>query len=232
MEIPGVVLLAFTALALPTVIVAALVARARGHERAAKAIGLTAAAYVGAYATILVATSVTSHERTLPLGETKRFCGFYLDCHMGVAVERVDTMSSIGEPGNEIRAGGAFYVATLRVSSNAVRAPLRLESPRFVIVDREGFEYERLPPAEEKLAGALLADLEQTVAAGDSFTRTIVIDVPQGVRQPRLHVTMGGSLARLAELAIIGDEDALLHSPTLHALSSGSGLSSASAGRP
>ena len=46
MEIPGVVLLAFTALALPTVIVAALVARARGHERAAKAIGLTAAAYV------------------------------------------------------------------------------------------------------------------------------------------------------------------------------------------
>ena len=232
MEIPGVLLLAFTAVALITAIVAALVASARGHKRSARAIGFTAGAYVGAYATILVATSVTSHERTLPLGETKRFCGFYLDCHMGVAVERVDTMSSIGAPGNELQAGGTYYVVTLRISSNAVRAPLRLERPRFVIVDREGFEYERLPAAEERLAGTVPADLEQTVAAGDSFTRTIVIDVPHGVREPRLHVTMGGSLARLAELAIIGDEDAVLHSPTLHALSSGSGLSSASAGRP
>ena len=178
---------------------------------------------------MLIVTSFVSHERTLALGETKRFCGFYLDCHMGVAVERVDTMPVIGDAGREARAGGTFYVVTLRVSSDAKRVPLHLVKPRVVIVDAEGFEYERVLDAEDLLDEAQRADLERSVDAGHSFTRTVVIDVPHGAREPRLHVTMGGPLGRAVELAIIGNEDAWLHAPTVHALVPGSGVSSASA---
>ena len=224
----GVLLLALTVLGLIAAAILTVIAMARGRTRVARSVVLVSAAWIGAYATLLIVTSLASRERTLALGETKRFCGFYLDCHMGVAVEHVDTMSSIGRPGDDIRAGGTYYVVTLRVSSDAQRVPLHLEHPRAVIVDAEGFRHERSLEAEQKLASAQ-AELERPVDAGDSFTRAIVIDVPRGVREPRLYVSMGASLDRTLELAVIGDEDALLHARTFHALAAGSGVSSASA---
>lgn len=227
MAIPGVALLALTILGLLAAALATVLAIVKGRTRVARGIVLVSGAWVAAYATLLFVTSIASRERTLPLGATKRFCGFYLDCHMGVAVERVDTASSIGDAGTEVRAGGTFYIVRLRVSSDARRVPLHLEHPQFAIVDAEGFRHERSLEAEERLPTALLGDLEQRVPAGSSFTRTIVIDVPRGARDPRLHVTLGGSLDRAAELAVIGDEDALLHAPTLQALLPGSGVSSA-----
>ena len=223
----GAPLLAVTVLGLIAAAILTVISMARGRTRVARSIVLVSAAWVGAYATLLIFTSLESRERTLPLGEAKRFCGFYLDCHMGVAVERVDTMSTIGPPSDELRAGGMFYVVTLRVSSDARRVPLHLERPHAVIVDSEGFHHERSLEAEQKLASAL-AELERPVQAGDSFTRAIVIDVPRGVREPRLYVSMGGPLDRALELAVIGDEDALLHARTFHALEPTSGVSSAS----
>ena len=224
----GVLLLAITILGTLVAIAAALTIR-RAHVGVARGIAVVAGAWLAAYGALLAVTSLVSHERTLALGESKRFCGFYLDCHMGVAVERVDTMSVIGDAGREVRAGGTFYVVTLRVSSDAKRVPLHLVRPRVVIVDAEGFEHERSPDAEQALAEAQRADLERSVDAGHSFTRAVVIDVPHGAREPRLHVTMGGSLDRAVELAIIGDEDAWLHAHTVHALVPGAGVSSASA---
>jgi hypothetical protein len=229
MRSPGVALLALTILGLVAAGCATMLAIAKGRPRTARAIALVSTAWIVAYVTLLVVTSVSSRERTLALGETKRFCGFYLDCHMGVAVERVHTTSSIGEAGNELSAGGTFYVVTLRVSSDARRAPLHLERPEFAIVDAEGFRHERSLDAEQRLPPDWLADLEQPVRAGSSFTRTIIIDVPHGARNPRLHVTVGGVLDRAAEVVLVGDEDALLHAPTLHALAPVSGISSASA---
>jgi hypothetical protein len=224
----GAPLLAVTVLGLIAAAILTVISMARGRTRVARSIVLVSAAWGGAYATLLIVASLESRERTLPIGETKRFCGFYLDCHMGVAVERVDTMSSIGPPSEELRAGGTFYVITLRVSSDARRVPLHLEHPRAVIVDAEGFHHERSLEAEQKLASAQRVELERPVEAGDSFTRAIVIDVP-GVREPRLYVSVGGPLDRALELAVIGDEDALLHARTFHALAVGSGVSSASA---
>ncbi len=226
MDIPGVLLLAVTILGLLAAIAGCLVFLVRGRTDVARSIAMVSIAWIAAYAALLIITSLASRERTLALGETKRFCGFYLDCHMGVAVERVDTMSSIGA----LRAGGTFYVLTLRVSSDARRVPLHLEQPSIAIVDAEGFRYDRSIDAEQTLPHEQTADLERPVEAGHSFTRAVVIDVPHGVRNPRLHVTMGGLLNRTVELAVIGDEDALLHAATLHALGPGSGVSSASAG--
>jgi hypothetical protein len=228
MEIPGALLLALTLVGLLAAGVVAGLAVVGGRARIARSIALIAGAWVAAYAALLVVTSLVSRERTLALGETKRFCGFYLDCHMGISVERVDTVSTIGEGNDALGAGGTFYVVTLRVSSDARRVPLHLEQPEIVIVDAEGYRYERSLDAEQTLARAELADLEQPVNAGDSFSRTVVIDVPHDARHPRLHVTMGGRLDRVVELAVIGDEDALLHARTLQALVPSSGVSSAS----
>ena len=229
MEFPGVLLLLITIVG--TLGAALAAGAAIGHARTsvAQSIAVVAGAWLAAYGASLVVTSLASRERTLALGETKRFCGFYLDCHMGVAVERVDTMAVIGDAGREVRAGGTFYVVTLRVSNDAKRVPLHLVEPRVVVVDAEGFEYERFPEAEQMLPERQRADLGRSVDAGHSFTRTVVIDVPHGVREPRLRVTMGGRIDRVAELAIIGNEDAWLHAPAVHALVPGAGVSSASA---
>jgi hypothetical protein len=226
MEIPGVPLLAVTILGLVAALVGCIVLVARGRVDIAGSIAMVSIAWIAAYAALLIVTSLASRERTLALGETKRFCGFYLDCHMGVAVERVDTMSSIGD----IRAGGTFHVITLRVSSDAKHAPLHLERPSIAIIDREGFRYDRFLDAERAIAREESLDLERPVEPGHSFTRVVVVDVPHGARNPRLVVTMGGWLDRAVELGVIGDEDAFLHAPTLHALVPGSGVSSVSAG--
>lgn len=228
MEFHGVLLLAITIVGILGAALAAAAAIRHARTGVAQSIAVVAGAWLAAYGASLVVTSLASRERILALGETKRFCGFYLDCHMGVAVERVDTMSVIGDAGREVRAGGTFYVITLRVSNDAKRAPLHLVGPRVVIADAEGFEYERDPAAEQTLPEAQRADLERSVDAGHSFTRTVVIDVPHGAREPRLHVTMGRPLDRATELAIIGDEDAWLHAPAVHALAPGAGVSSAS----
>jgi hypothetical protein len=105
--------------------------------------------------------------------------------------------------------------------------PLHLEQPDIVIVDAQGFRHERSLEAEQRLGGTQQIELERPVDPGHFFTRAVVIDVPHDVRHPRLQVTMGGLLDRTVELALIGDEDALLHASTVHALVPGSGVSSA-----
>lgn len=233
MDFPGVLLLAVTLFGVVASAIVAFIAARRGRTSAAKSIGAVGAAWLAAYAALLVITSLASGERTLALGETKRFCGFYLDCHLGVAVERVDTLSQIGEASNAIEAGGTFYVVTVRVSSDARRVPLELERPNAVLVDAEGYRYERVPDAEQRLANAATPiHLDEWLDPGQSFTRRLVFDVPRGARGPRLHVTEGSPIERAMELAIVGDEDALLHPPTLHALEPGAGVSSAAARVP
>lgn len=233
MDFPGVLLLTVTLFGIVAAGILAVLAGRRGRTGTVKSIAAVAVAWLAAYAALLVVTSLTSRERTLALAETKRFCGFYLDCHMGVAVERVDTASRIGEGSDALQAGGTFYVITVRVSSNARRVPLRLDRARAVLVDSEGYRHERVLDAEQRLAGGgAPIDLEERVEAGQSFTRRLVFDVPRGVREPRLHVTVGSPIERALELAIIGDEDALLHAPTLHVIEPGAGVSSAAARAP
>lgn len=233
MDFPGVLFLTVTLFGLVAAGIVAVLGARRGRTRAVNSIAAVAVAWIAAYAAVLVVTSLTSHERTLALGETKRFCGFYLDCHMGVAVERVDTASRIGEGSDALLAGGTFYVVTVRVSSDARRVPLELNRPRAVLVDAEGYRYERVPDAEQRLSrDGVPGDLEERVDAGHSFTRRLVFDVPRGVREPRLHMTEGSLIERAVELAIIGDEDALLHAPTLHALEPGAGVSAAAVRAP
>lgn len=191
-----------------------------GRRLVRAALYAAAVAAVGAaYGAALLATSLLSQERLLAAGETKRFCGFYLDCHLGVSVERVELIPEIGG----VRASGAFHVLTLRVSSDARRATLRPGRLHLLLLDAEGRQVERARAAEAALArarGEAGQPLERDVVAGGSYTATVVFDVSSAstALRPRLWAREGFGLDRAIERVLIGDEDALLHRPVLLAL--------------
>jgi len=168
------------------------------------------------YLFALGTSSLTSRERLLGLNEDKAFCGFYLDCHMQVAVSRVDTGRALGPASAPLRASGVFYVVTLRVSSTAVAVRLHLLDPQLVIRDAQGREYRRAAAAENVLAsgGAPAESLTKELGPKEAFTTTVAFDLPADALAPRLSVTEGIWADKLIELFLIGDEDSFLHKRT------------------
>lgn len=174
----------------------------------AAALGGWTALYLGT----LAAVSLASEPRVLGINEDKKFCGFYLDCHTGVAVTNVDTASRIGG----VTAAGVFHVVTLRIGSDAVRAELELVEPRMRVHDAAGRAWDRSPAGEAALAQARGSQptLTEPLAPGASYTTTVVFDLPRDAAQPQLDVTVGFWAERLIERFLIGDEDSWLHKPT------------------
>jgi hypothetical protein len=187
-----------------------------GYPRAKRVLRILMLVGAAAYTGALLTASLTSRERVLARGETLKFCGFYLDCHLGVAVEGVEQRGAIGDS----RAGGRYYVIRVRVSSDAKRATLHLGRPRFRVLDAEGNFYPRAAAAESALVGEQRrpAELIRSIAAGESYSVPVVFDLPRGVREPRLLVTDAGGVNRLLEGILIGDDDSLFHKPTTLAL--------------
>jgi len=188
------------------VLAAAVLVHARITKRPTplRPLVLTAGGWAVLYAALLLGTSLTSDERVLDIAEDKKFCGFYLDCHMQVAVTGVDTVREIGLR----RANGVFYVVTLRVSSDAVRARLNLIAPQLVLRDAAGRRYDQAPD------NSGIAPLAREIGPDESFNSTLVFDVPEDATDLRLHVSMGFWVDRLIESVLIGDEDSILHKRT------------------
>jgi len=195
------ILLTFGLAVLATVLL--LQARLRQRPMPWRSLALGGAAWAALYLTLLLSASLTSRGRMLGLNEDKKFCGFYIDCHMQVAVTRVDTARQLGT----LQANGLLHVVTLRVSSDARAVPLRLLDPHFVLRDARGRRYLPVRAAERD-------SLSRLVGPGESFTTTVAFDVPPGTHTLRLDVTMGIWADRLIELFLIGDEDSFLHKGT------------------
>jgi hypothetical protein len=187
-----------------------------GHPKGKRTVRILMLVGAAAYSGALVTASLTSRERVLARGETLKFCGFYLDCHLGVAVEGVDQRPVIGSA----RAEGMYHLVQIRVSSDAVRATLQLGRPTFRVIDSEGNTFSRDEAAERTLARASgdLLPLVRPVAAGESYAVQVVFDLPEGIREPRLHVTDAAGVDRVLEGILIGDDDSILHKPTTLAL--------------
>lgn len=163
------------------------------------------------YSAILLTASLTSEERVLPLQTRKAFCGFYLDCHMGVAVAGMEKLPELETESGTLRPRGVFYKVDLDVISDARAVSLRLDNLKATLVDANGRAYPRRPDAEEALG---VEDLEQMVGAGESFRTALVFDVPVDAVRPRLLFTNGHPLERFVELFLVGDEDSILHEKT------------------
>ena len=183
-----------------------------------KAILIGAAIWIAAYLLVLISVSAFSHGQVLGLGAEKRFCGFYLDCHLAASVDRVDTARAIEArvPPQQLGADGAWWIVTVRVSSNARRARLALLQPHVTVVDDLGTEHPRAVAAERALGDTV--SLERKLGPGESLARRVVFDLPRGVRRPRLRFTEGYWIDRVIELFLIGDEDSLFHGRRAFAL--------------
>lgn len=170
---------------------------------------LLAAAYLGA----LVAVSLGSDELVLPAGTDKRFCGAYLDCHLGVAV-----LDARALPPEAAEPGHRSLAVRVRISNDARRARLALDDPEAFLLDEQGRRWRRSATAERQLGLTPDRELATPLDPGGQRVVTLVFELPATVRHPRLHVREGRGLARVAELLLIGDEDSLLHAPVTHAV--------------
>jgi hypothetical protein len=171
-------------------------------------IGMLVGALV--YFALLLGTSLSSHEDVLAHTVPKRFCGFYLDCHLAVDVEDVERRPVLGTT----KATGLFYVVTIRVSSDAKRETLRMGEPEVVVLDDAGKKYSRSIANEGLLTDGTGVPFAQPVQAGSSFLKRVVFDLPAGVSNPRLLVKDVRGVDVVLESLLIGDEDSLLHRPT------------------
>jgi len=208
----GILLLLITVVAAFVATVGVIHALLREKRELLQAIGLGALIWAAAYAAILLTMSLTSQPRVLGLHEAKRFCGFYLDCHMGISVEAVDTAKTIGATPTQRVAAGRFWILTVSVSNTALRVPLRLHDAHAVVVDGQGRRYERDTAAEQRLGAD--ASLDRQAGPGESYTVRLVFDLAVDSATPQLYVREGYGIDHLIELVLAGDENSLLHAKT------------------
>jgi len=157
------------------------------------------------YFLMLVGFSIASEEKQLALNEPKRFCGFYLDCHMHAAVTDLKKTKTIGNK----TANGEFYIATVKVSSDARAAVLGLITVDAHVVDDAGRTYDRDAGAEAMLPQQ--PDFEKPISPMESFEKEIAFDLPAGIQNPRLDLREGYGIDHAIEAVLIDDEDSVLH---------------------
>lgn len=148
------------------------------------------------YLAALIGVSLSSKPRLLPPGQPLEFCGAYLDCHLSATLSGVEL-----SPGPD---GGLLYRVEVRFANSATRATLRVKHPEVVMLADDGVQIHpsATPPLLELPPGA-------------SIEVDFVFPTPGPLGNPRLHVSEGGQLARLAEKLLIGDVDSFLHRPVL-----------------
>ncbi len=193
----------------------AAIAWRAGLARVAGALAACALGLGALYLVTVAGVSLATPSRTLPPGQAKHFCGFYLDCHLGASVDSARAVTSIGPDGRECWARRRYWIVTLRISSDAKRATLTPYGLDVTLVDEHGRRYPRDHDAELALLGERAArPLEEPLRAGESYIHTLVFDLPTAVARPALEVAERGFPDQLIESVLIGDEDSLLHRPT------------------
>lgn len=166
------------------------------------------------YAVMLLATSLTSEERTIAVGDTdgKAFCGFYIDCHMHAMVTAVRRAKTVGSQ----TANGEYYIVKVKVFSDAKRATLGLLTVDAHVVDIAGRTYTRDRNAEAQLGSQ--PEFERQISPSESFEKEIVFDIPADVRNPRLDIREGFGIDHTIEAVLIGDEDSIFQKRQLFEL--------------
>ncbi|MFI5206705.1 MAG: hypothetical protein ACHQU8_04420 [Gemmatimonadales bacterium] len=157
---------------------------------------LAAAVWIATYAVLLVVSGMASREEVLRPGDTKYFCGFFLDCHIGVAVD--GTRDS------------GHHVITLRFSSSARRATLSPYEVQVEVIGSDGGRYAARPDGRSVL--------ERAIGPGGSYSVDVSYDLPPGVRADRLLVSQGVGIDRILDGLVIGNENSFLHKRTYLAI--------------
>lgn len=182
----------------------------RRNAHAARRVGIAMGAVAAGYLLLLVGTSLASGPRAVEPGNAKYFCE--LDCHLAYTVVGARRVAALGAA----RANGAFEVVTLRVwfdprTTSARRGDSPLyPNPRAVrLVDAAGHAYAPSAAGLSALEAAegRQAPLTQALRPGESYTTSLVFEVPAGARAGELLLTESDPVTHL----LIGHENSLLH---------------------
>lgn len=204
----ALVVLAFltTGLLLAALLLAVLATFALGRRRLAGRLSLAGLAGGLVYLAALLIASLASRERVLSRGDRKYFCE--IDCHLAYSLEEVAT-SPFG--------AGTRYTVSLQtwfdpktIASFRGNGPLTPNPREAFVVDESGRRYG--PSAEgmaalQRARGAPSTPLSRELRPGESYTTTLVFDLPRGVARPRLFVGDTPGPERL----VIDHENSFLH---------------------
>ncbi|MGH9762255.1 MAG: hypothetical protein ACREDR_26975 [Blastocatellia bacterium] len=186
-----------------------LAAKKRGRDaaRPAKILAALLVLYFG----VLIAISAVTPRKLIPMGEDR--C--YDDWCIGA--ENLTVARTIGSGANAATAKGIFYIVTLKVSSRALRITQRAKDAAVVVIDEQDRSY--FPSAEGQRAydaiNGVGPAITNKLGPGDSFTTTVIFDIPLNAAQVGLEVQHGFWPGRL----IIGESTSFFHKRTLIALS-------------
>ncbi|MEO6068334.1 MAG: hypothetical protein ABJB33_04005 [Gemmatimonadota bacterium] len=139
------------------------------------------------YFLLLIIVTLLSGRETLAPGTPQRFCGFYIDCHLSVAVIKVER-------------GPSEWTVTLHVGNDARRVALAPVGLRIELVR---------PDSTALLLTPGQATVESQIPAGEVREFTVSFAALPDGTTPTLRVTEGVGIDRIIEGALLGDDDAL-----------------------
>jgi len=184
-------------------VVRVAVLAALGRWSRCRGAALVLGGYGGGYLAVLVAVSLVMPRRSFAPGERECFDDW---CVAGVAVRPAAAEAPCAaEPGRRV------WIATVEVSSDAKRVRQRARDARAVLEDRAGRWYE---PCAAPLDAH---DLTDELGPGEAFTVTVPFRLPEAAAPAGVVVHHGAFPGAL----IIGDDQSLLHPPTLLGVAGG-----------
>ena len=189
----------------------ATVAAIRKSGRIAKFAAAGAALTATGYVALLLALALASGNKTLPPGNWKYFCE--ADCHIAYAIENVTDASTLGPEAQPFTAQGRFVIVRLKTwfDKHSI-APFRGNSsltpnPRVVkLVDDRGRYYLPRPQIAAELRVSS-APLGQALRPGEWYSTTLVFDLPNEARNPRLLIADTDPVSHL----LVDHENSPLH---------------------
>lgn len=178
---------------------------------------VTLAFIAGLYLFVLLAFSFASSDQLLAQGQEKHFCE--LDCHLAYSVTSVQATKTLGDPPNQLTAAGTFRVVTIKtrfdentISRNRGDDLLYPNSRVVTVSDANGNEYFPSAEAHRVLEASRAAGTAMTIPLrpGETYSTTLVFDLPADVKDPTLWIREGETITHL----IIGHENSPLHKKT------------------
>lgn len=169
------------------------------------------------YGGSLLLFSFRSSEQAVARGQEKHFCE--IDCHLAYSIVGATDTKTLGTPPNQATATGTFRSVTIKtrfdeetISPNRGNGLLYPNSRVLALVDEQGRKY--FPSAEaarvleqQKAAGTAMTS---PLRPGESYTTTVVFDLPNDARNTSLLITEGEWLTHF----VIGHENSPLHKQT------------------
>ena len=178
---------------------------------------ITLTIVAGLYLVLLLIFSFASSDQVLAQGQEKHFCE--LDCHLAYSVAEVQTTKTLGDLPNQLTATGIFRIVKIKtrfdentIGRNRGDGLLYPNSRVVTVSDANGTEYLPSAEAQRVLERAHAAGTAMTVPLrpSESYSTTVVFDLPADVKDPSLWIREGESITHL----IIGHENSPLHKKT------------------